>query len=116
MRKSCRRVSDTEGIFLTTNGSSVGTGNEIIAIIETTICHQQEFWMQRPCAGRRLSAAYRSFSIMVNVMVYRSRTQDGGSKKLDFVQEKYQNIFAAALAWALACMSGGQVQVVRVEH
>ena len=80
--------------------------NEIIAIIETTICHQQgEFLDARPLRGTPfLLLPYHKF-IIYNVMgFYVVGTQERRFKEaLDFVPRKnIKTTFAGALAWALA--------------
>lgn len=79
--------------------------NEIIAIIETTICHQQgEFLDATPLRGTPFYLLpYHKF-ILYNVMgFYRAGTQERRFKEvLDFVPRKnIKTSFAAALAWAL---------------
>lgn len=80
--------------------------NEIIAIIETTICHQQgEFLDATPLRGTPfLLLAYHKF-IIYNVMgFYIKGTKERRFKEaLDFVPRKnIKTTFAAALAWSLA--------------
>ena len=80
--------------------------NEIIAIIETTICHQQgEFLDATPLRGTPFHLLpYHKF-IIYNVMGFYIRgTQERRFKEaLDFVPRKnIKTTFAAALAWALA--------------
>lgn len=80
--------------------------NEIIAIIETTMCHQQgEFIDARPLRGTPfLLLPYHKF-IVYNIMgFYVAGTQERRFKEaLDFVPRKnIKTTFAAALAWALA--------------
>lgn len=80
--------------------------NEIIAIIETTICHQQgEFLDATPLRGTPfLLLPYHKF-IVYNVMgFYLAGTKERRFKEaLDFVPRKnIKTTFAAALAWALA--------------
>ncbi|MGI5963664.1 MAG: terminase large subunit domain-containing protein [Lawsonibacter sp.] len=80
--------------------------NEIIAIIETTICHQQgEFLDATPLRGTPFYLlSYHKF-IVYNVMgFYLKGTQERRFKEaLDFVPRKnIKTTFAAALAWALA--------------
>lgn len=80
--------------------------NEIIAIIETTICHQQgEFLDASPLRGTPfVLLPYHKF-IVYNVMgFYLTGTQERRFKEaLDFVPRKnIKTTFAAALAWALA--------------
>ena len=79
--------------------------NEILAIIETTICHQQgEFLDATPLRGTPfLLLPYHKF-IVYNIMgFYISGTQERRFKEaLDFVPRKnIKTTFAAALAWAL---------------
>lgn len=80
--------------------------NEIIAIIETTICHQQgEFLDATPLRGTPfLLLPYHKF-IIYNIMgFYIQGSQERRFKEaLDFVPRKnIKTTFAAALAWALA--------------
>lgn len=80
--------------------------NDIIAIIETTICHQQgEFLDATPLRGTPfVLLPYHKF-IVYNVMgFYLAGTQERRFKEaLDFVPRKnIKTTFAAALAWALA--------------
>ena len=80
--------------------------NEIIAIIETTICHQQgEFLDATPLRGTPfILLPYHKF-IVYNVMgFYLTGTKERRFKEaLDFVPRKnIKTTFAAALAWALA--------------
>lgn len=79
---------------------------EIIAIIETTICHQQgEFLDATPLRGTPFKLLpYHKF-IIFNVMGFYVRgTQERRFKEvLDFIPRKnIKTTFAAALAWALA--------------
>lgn len=79
---------------------------EIIAIIETTICHQQgEFLDATPLRGAPFKLLpYHKF-IIFNVMGFYVRgTQERRFKEvLDFIPRKnIKTTFAAALAWALA--------------
>lgn len=79
---------------------------EIIAIIETTICHQQgEFLDATPLRGTPFYLLpYHKF-IVLNVMgFYKAGTQERRFKEaLDFVPRKnIKTTFAAALAWAIA--------------
>lgn len=79
--------------------------NEIIAIIETTICHQQgEFLDATPLRGTPFYLLpYHKF-IVYNIMgFYLTSTQERRFKEaLDFVPRKnIKTTFAAALAWAL---------------
>lgn len=79
---------------------------EIIAIIETTICHQQgEFLDATPLRGTPFNLLpYHKF-IIFNVMGFYVRgTQERRFKEvLDFIPRKnIKTTFAAALAWALA--------------
>lgn len=79
---------------------------EIIAIIETTICHQQgEFLDATPLRGTPFYLLpYHKF-ILFNVMgFYLAGTQERRFKEVfDFVPRKnIKTTFAAALAWALA--------------
>lgn len=93
--------------------------NEIIAIIETTICHRQgEFLDATPLRGTPfLLLPYHKF-IVYNVMgFWMAGTQERRFKEaLDFVPRKnIKTTFAAALAWALALYerrSGSTVYVV----
>lgn len=80
--------------------------NEIIAIIETTICHQQgEFLDATPLRGTPFKLLpYHKF-IVYNVMgFYLKGTQERRFKEaLDFVPRKnIKTTFCAALAWAVA--------------
>ena len=80
--------------------------NEIIAIIETTMCHQQgEFLDATPLRGTPfLLLPYHKF-IIYNIMgFYIQGSQERRFKEaLDFVPRKnIKTTFAAALAWALA--------------
>jgi len=80
--------------------------NEIIAIIETTICHQQgEFLDATPLRGTPFYLLpYHKF-IVYNVMgFYLVGTKERRFKEaLDFVPRKnIKTTFAAALAWSLA--------------
>lgn len=80
--------------------------NEIIAIIETTICHQKgQFLDATPLRGTPfVLLPYHKF-IVYNVMgFYVKGTQERRFKEaLDFVPRKnIKTTFAAALAWALA--------------
>lgn len=80
--------------------------NEIIAIIETTICHRQgEFLDATPLRGTPFFLLpYHKF-IVYNIMgFYLAGTQERRFKEaLDFVPRKnIKTTFAAALAWALA--------------
>lgn len=79
---------------------------DIIAIIETTICHQQgEFLDATPLRGTPFYLLpYHKF-IVLNVMgFYKAGTQERRFKEaLDFVPRKnIKTTFAAALAWAIA--------------
>lgn len=79
---------------------------EIIAIIETTICHQQgQFLDATPLRGTPFKLlAYHMF-IVFNVMGFYIRgTKERRFKEaLDFIPRKnIKTTFAAALAWALA--------------
>lgn len=93
--------------------------NEIIAIIETTLCHQQgEFLDATPLRGTPfLLLPYHKF-IVYNVMgFYLAGTKERRFKEaLDFVPRKnIKTTFAAALAWALALyerLSGSKVYEV----
>ncbi len=90
--------------------------NEIIAIIETTVCHQKgEFLDATPLRGTPfLLLPYHKF-IIYNIMgFYIQGSQERRFKEaLDFVPRKnIKTTFAAALAWALALYerrSGSQV-------
>lgn len=80
--------------------------NEIIAIIETTICHRQgEFLDATPLRGTPFYLLpYHKF-IVYNIMgFYLAGTKERRFKEaLDFVPRKnIKTTFAAALAWALA--------------
>lgn len=80
--------------------------NEIIAIIETTICHQKgQFLDATPLRGTPfLLLPYHKF-IIYNIMgFYVSGTQERRFKEaLDFVPRKnIKTTFAASLAWSLA--------------
>lgn len=84
----------------------VEPANEIIAIIETTICHQQgEFLDATPLRGTPfLLLPYHKF-IVYNVMgfYFRGSKERRFKEALDFVPRKnIKTTFAAALAWALA--------------
>ena len=93
--------------------------NEIIAIIETTVCHQKgEFLDATPLRGTPfLLLPYHKF-IIYNIMgFYIQGSQERRFKEaLDFVPRKnIKTTFAAALAWALALYerrSGSQVYEV----
>lgn len=93
--------------------------NEIIAIIETTICHQQgEFLDARPLRGTPFFLLpYHKF-IIYNVMgFYVAGTRERRYKEaFDFVPRKnIKTTFAASLAWALALVdrrSGSKVYEV----
>ena len=79
---------------------------DIIAIIETTICHQQgEFLDATPLRGTPFYLLpYHKF-IVLNVMgFYKTGTQERRFKEaMDFVPRKnIKTTFAAALAWAIA--------------
>ena len=79
--------------------------NEILAIIETTICHQQgEFLDATPLRGTPfLLLPYHKF-IVYNIMgFYLAGSQERRFKEaLDFIPRKnIKTTFAAALAWAL---------------
>ena len=79
---------------------------EIIAIIETTICHQQgEFLDATPLRGTPfLLLPYHKFMVYNIMGFYRAGTKERRFKEvLDFVPRKnIKTTFAAALAWALA--------------
>lgn len=80
--------------------------NEIIAIIETTLCHQQgEFLDATPLRGTPFYLlSYHKF-IIYNIMgFYITGTKERRFKEaFDFVPRKnVKTTFAAALAWALA--------------
>ena len=80
--------------------------NEIIAIIETTMCHQQgEALDATPLRGRPFELlAYHKF-IVYNIMGFyvRGTPERRFKEALDFVPRKnIKTTFAAALAWALA--------------
>lgn len=79
---------------------------EIIAIIETTICHQQgEFLDATPLRGTPfLLLDYHKFMIFNIMGFYIKGTQERRFKEiLDFIPRKnIKTTFAAALAWALA--------------
>ncbi len=93
--------------------------NEIIAIIETTICHRQgEFLDATPLRGTPFYLLpYHKF-IVYNIMgFYLTGTKERRFKEaLDFVPRKnIKTTFAAALAWALALhgrQSGAKVYEV----
>ena len=93
--------------------------DEVIAIIETTICHQQgEFLDARPLRGTPFFLLpYHKF-IVYNIMgFYLAGTQERRFKEaMDFVPRKnIKTTFAAALAWALALVessSGAKVYEV----
>lgn len=80
--------------------------NEIIAIIETTICHQQgEFLDATPLRGTPfLLLPYHKFIVYNVVGFYKPGSRERRYKEcLDFVPRKnVKTTFAAALAWALA--------------
>lgn len=83
-----------------------GPANEIIAIIETTICHRQgEFLDATPLRGTPFYLLpYHKF-IVYNIMgFYVAGTQERRFKEaFDFVPRKnVKTTFAAALAWAMA--------------
>lgn len=79
---------------------------EIIAIIETTVCHQQgEFLDATPLRGTPfLLLPYHKFMIFNIMGFYIKGTQERRFKEvLDFIPRKnIKTTFAAALAWALA--------------
>lgn len=79
---------------------------EIIAIIETTVCHQQgEFLDATPLRGTPfLLLPYHKFMIFNIMGFYIRGTQERRFKEvLDFIPRKnIKTTFAAALAWALA--------------
>lgn len=79
---------------------------EIIAIIETTICHQQgEFLDATPLRGTPfLLLPYHKFMIFNIMGFYKAGTKERRFKEvLDFIPRKnVKTSFAAALAWALA--------------
>lgn len=93
--------------------------NEVIAIIETTICHRQgEFLDATPLRGTPFYLLpYHKF-IVYNIMgFYLAGTKERRFKEaLDFVPRKnIKTTFAAALAWALALygrQSGSKVYEV----
>lgn len=93
--------------------------NEVIAIIETTMCHRQgEFLDATPLRGTPfLLLPYHKF-IVYNIMgFYVTGTRERRFKEaLDFVPRKnIKTTFAAALAWALALIerrSGSKVYEV----
>ena len=96
-----------------------GPANEIIAIVETTICHQQgEFLDATPLRGTPFYLLpYHKF-IVYNIMgFYITGTQERRFKEaLDFIPRKnIKTTFAAALAWALGLyesQSGSKVYEV----
>lgn len=79
---------------------------EIIAIIETTVCHQQgQFLDATPLRGTPFKLLPYHMFIVFNVMGFYIRgTQERRFKEaLDFIPRKnIKTTFAAALAWALA--------------
>ena len=84
---------------------------EVIAIIETSICHQQgEFLDARPLRGTPFFLLpYHKF-IVYNIMgFYIAGTNERRFKEaMDFVPRKnIKTTFAAALAWALALVERG---------
>lgn len=93
--------------------------NEIISIIETTICHQQgEFLDATPLRGTPfLLLPYHKFIIYNIAGFYLAGTNERRFKEaLDFVPRKnIKTTFAAALVWALALVerrSGAKVYEV----
>lgn len=93
--------------------------NEIISIIETTICHRQgEFLDATPLRGTPfLLLPYHKFIVYNVVGFYLAGTKERRFKEaLDFVPRKnIKTTFAAALAWALALQgrqSGAKVYAV----
>lgn len=93
--------------------------DEVIAIIETTVCHQQgEFLDATPLRGKPfLLLPYHKFIIYNILGFYKSGTNERRFKEaLDFVPRKnIKTTFAAALAWALALVerrSGSKVYEV----
>lgn len=92
---------------------------EIIAIIETTCCHQQgQFLDARPLRGTPfLLLPYHKFCIFAIFGFYKPGTAERRIKEaLIFIPRKnIKTTFAAALAWALALMdraSGSKVYAV----
>lgn len=79
---------------------------EILAIIETTICHQQgEFLDATPLRGTPFHLLpYHKFMVFNIMGFYKVGTQERRFKEvLDFIPRKnIKTTFAAALAWALA--------------
>lgn len=92
--------------------------NEIIAIIETTICHQKgQFLDATPLRGTPFYLLpYHKF-IIYNIMgFYVPGTQERRFKEaLDFIPRKnIKTTFAAALAWALALYESRSASTVYV--
>lgn len=92
--------------------------NEIIAIIETTICHQKgQFLDATPLRGTPFYLLpYHKF-IVYNIMgFYVPDTQERRFKEaLDFIPRKnIKTTFAAALAWALALYESRSASTVYV--
>lgn len=92
--------------------------NEIIAIIETTICHQKgQFLDATPLRGTQFYLLpYHKF-IVYNIMgFYVPDTQERRFKEaLDFIPRKnIKTTFAAALAWALALYESRSASTVYV--
>lgn len=92
--------------------------NEIIAIIETTICHQKgQFLDATPLRGTPFYLLpYHKF-IVYNIMgFYVPGTQERRFKEaLDFIPRKnIKTTFAAALAWALALYESRSASTVYV--
>lgn len=95
------------------------TADRVIAIIETTICHQQgEFLDATPLRGTPfVLLPYHKFQLYNILGFYKAGTQERRFKEaLDFVPRKnIKTTFAAALAWALALVerrSGAKVYEV----
>lgn len=93
--------------------------NEIIAIIETTMCHQQgEFLDAAPLRGTPfLLLPYHKFIVYNLLGFYLAGTNERRFKEaLDFIPRKnIKTTFAAALAWSLGLYesrSGSKVYVV----
>lgn len=93
--------------------------NEVIGIIETTICHQQgEHLDATPLRGEAfLLLPYHKFIVYNILGFYKAGTKERRFKEaFDFVPRKnIKTTFAAALAWALALLerrSGSKVYEV----
>ena len=116
IRQACQRYMDDLG-----SGKwefRPEPANEIIAIIETTICHQKgQFLDATPLRGTPFYLLpYHKF-IVYNVMgFYIPGTQERRFKEaLDFIPRKnIKTTFAAALAWALALYESRSASTVYV--